>query len=174
MEQKSFFTNENQSQAAVSTLTIAKPSSMSLTPFSASSTALNLRIPALEEKASTQKEPKWIQKSNGVPGFPDFPDVWVGQEGRAVSTRDKSNKTEHRPRPRPRPKSKPVRREAVNKAGIKKQTGGKKKNTKPKKLLPAKKWEEVKRKRKIRRKMNAKHKRAMNALNKSLEALSCA
>jgi hypothetical protein len=113
----------------------------------------------------------------GVPGFPDFPDCWCGEEGWAVweKTATKENETRKKAWRRNKATTRRMRlqRPAVNVVGLRKSSssaagaaaGFETKPSKPKAHKAAR-----------RRKMlqQLPHKRQMIALQKSLKSLSCA
>jgi hypothetical protein len=104
-------------------------------------------------KAVTQSK----EGQNGVPGFPDFPKFWCGEEGWVVWKRNKSkSKVNQKPKKVEIWKKQiRIRREAVNREGTAKIKVRKKSDDRKKRL------------------QRLKHRRQMVSLRMSLESLSC-
>jgi hypothetical protein len=122
------------------------------------------------------------QKEEGVPGFPDFPSFWCGEEGWAVWKKTDvrkehaSKKTNEEATATDAAACKaPVRlrRQAVNTAGIikHKRRNGKQSWKQPKAKVQQRTTKKTERRRKVLQKL--KHKRQMVALRRGLSSLSC-
>jgi hypothetical protein len=120
-----------------------------------------------------------IRNNNGVPGFPDFPDSWCGEEGWATWQRippnAATNKTQRRQRAEDIQQAhqsmvlRHIKRQAVNVAGLSKRPPRTKAGYKPStaKTKPHK----LDRRRKIVKQL--RHRREMASLRKNLKALTC-
>ena len=116
--------------------------------------------------------------NNGVPGFPEFPDSWCGEEGWATWQRvppNTTNKTQRRQLAEEIQKGhqsmvlKRLRRQAVNVAGLPKRPSRTKTGYKP--ATAKSKTHKLDRRRKMVQQL--RHRREMASLRKNLKALKC-
>lgn len=118
---------------------------------------------------SVQQKVEASSGDKGVPGFPEFPPFWFGEEGFVSWQRNKcstTNLAKKKSNPKVGRRQTQIRREAVNRAGLVKRRRAGIRDTL--RLRAIKKSEDRK-----RRLHMLKHKRQMVALRKSLASLSC-